>query len=153
VSPPPWSVLLVTTRPQFISGDRHAPRTSADLEARHDVSGARHRGADLLLDGASARWGLGQRGGRAACLAAQRVAALIGGWPDEAAAIDGLKQAQRPEARVPPTAEDDVVVEGDAERRRGLLHLPRHRDVRLGRGRIAARVVVHDFTSSIKMLI
>lgn len=52
-------------------------------------------------------------------------------------------QSQRLQARVPPASDDDVIVEGDTQRCRGLLHLARHLDVRSrGRG-VAGGMIVH----------
>ena len=56
---------------------------------------------------------------------------------------DVLQQSQRLEAAVTGLADDDVVVDRDAELGRGLLDLARHLDVGLGRRRVARGVVVH----------
>ena len=42
---------------------------------------------------------------------------------------------------MPGGADDEVIVQRDAERRRRLLDLARHLDIGLGRGRVARGVV------------
>ncbi len=56
---------------------------------------------------------------------------------------DVLQQSQRLETAVAGLADDDVVVDRNAELGGGLLDLARHLDVGLGRRRIARGVVVH----------
>ncbi len=55
-----------------------------------------------------------------------------------------LQQSQRLEAAVTGLADDDVVVDRDAELGGGLLDLARHLDVGLGRRRVARGVIVHQ---------
>ena len=58
----------------------------------------------------------------------------------------GLEEAQRLEARHAVAADDQVVVDGDAQGPAGVDHLAGHIDVRAGRRRIAGRVVVEEPT-------
>lgn len=53
------------------------------------------------------------------------------------------EQAELLEARRPLTPQDQMVVDLDAEQFRSVDDLAGDDDVRLGRGRIAGRVVVH----------
>ena len=54
-----------------------------------------------------------------------------------------LQQSQRLEAVVAGLADDDVVVDRDAELGGGLLDLARHLDVGFGRRRVARGVIVY----------
>ena len=53
-----------------------------------------------------------------------------------------LQQPLAPEGQLATIADDEVVVQHDAERAGGRLHLRRHLDIGAGRGGVAARVVV-----------
>lgn len=54
------------------------------------------------------------------------------------------EEPHRLEARMLAAADDDMVVQGDAERLGGVTHLLGHLDIGAGRLHVAARVVVDD---------
>ena len=58
--------------------------------------------------------------------------------------LTSLDQLQSPQTCVPVLADDDVVVDGNAERGGDLDDRLGHMDIGLRRCRIATRMVVHD---------
>jgi hypothetical protein len=54
---------------------------------------------------------------------------------------------------MPAAADDDVVVQSDADRGHRLAHRARHVDIGLGRRRVAGGVIVHHQKANLKALI